>query len=221
MKSLLVTVLFSCSAYFLFAQTPEVDVYEKKDGNTTLVMARNTGKSEYKVKITVNSEGMDVTPSSVVEATLPGGFMKEMARITPRPGETWSYSYDVAITRTLMTKTEQGNQASDPNQQTVSTSAGEPKTVAAKPQLSEADIILYAKPGCSRCTYAKKQLNNLGIKFLEIDTHSDSPEVPNMWSQMRQQGFTGGSVTMPVIRVNGTYHYDIKDLGGFIQKLKT
>lgn len=222
MKSLIVTLLFSCCTLFVLAQKPEVDVYEKKDGNKTLIMARNTGKSDYKVKITIHSEGMDVIPSNVVEVSLPGGFMKEMATITPRPGETWSYSYDVAITRTVSnTKTVEPKQSSDPNLETVSASAGAPVSVSATPELSDAAIILYAKPGCSRCTYAQKQLNSLGIAFVEINTHSDSPEVPNMWSKMREQGFTGGSVTMPVIRVKGTYHYDIKDLGGFIQKLKS
>ena len=66
----------------------------------------------------------------------------------------------------------------------------------------------------------EKKLDGLNIQYLEIDTHSESPEVNNMWAQMREQGFGGGSVTMPVIRVNGKYHYDIKDLDGFVQKLK-
>ena len=215
----LVAFLFASVSY---AQNSEVEVYEKKEGDKTLIMARNIGKSEYKVKVTIKSEGMDVSPSSVVEVSLPAGFMKEMARVTPRPGELWSYSYDVAISRTVSkTTTTPASTPDAPKQTTTATTTTTPKTVKASPILSDAAIILYAKPGCGRCTFAKKHLNNLGIAYEEVDTQSDSPEVPNMWTQLRNQGFKGGSVTMPVIRVNGQYHYDIKDLEGFIGKLKS
>ncbi len=205
---------------FSFAQKKDVEVYEKKEGDKIHVIARNTGKTDYKVKVTITSEGMDVSPSPVVEALVPAGYMKEMATITPRPGEGWSYSYDVSITQTIV-KTP-ANSSTTPSIQPKSpeTTTITQTTPAPGPALSNADIMLYAKPGCGRCTYAKKQLTSLGIEFLEIDTHSKSPEVPNMWAQMQNQGFAGGSVTMPVMRVNGKYHYDIKDLEGFINKLK-
>ena len=212
----LVTFLFASASY---AQKSDVEVYEKKDGNKTLIMARNTGTSEYKVKVTIKSEGMDVLPSSIVEVSLPGGFMKEMASVTPRAGELWSYSYDVAISRTV-SKTTTATPTPETQKQTTTTAAV-PKTIPASPVLSNAPIILYAKPGCGRCSFAKKQLNNLGVAYEEVNTQSDSPEVSNMWSQLREQGFKGGSVTMPVIRVNGQYHYDIKDLESFIGKLKS
>jgi glutaredoxin len=67
----------------------------------------------------------------------------------------------------------------------------------------------------------KKEMNAKGIAYEEIDISSTSPEVNNMWKQLRDGGFTGNSVTMPVVRVNGQYHYDIKDLMGFVGKLKS
>src|SRR5688572_27748867 len=211
MKSLVVTCFSLFIASFLFAQKPDVEVYEKKDGEKTLIIARNTGKVESSVKVSITSEGMDIVPSPVVEATVPPGYMKEMATITPRPGETWSYSYDVAITQPITkpaVKPVTPGTATSPASKPQTTATGQ-QTNTADPALSNAAIILYAKPGCGRCTYAKKQLTSLGIEFLEIDTHSSSPEVPNMWAQMRDQGFKSGSVTMPVIRVEGKYYYDI------------
>lgn len=207
---------------FISGQKPDVEVYEKKDGEKTILIARNTGEAEATVKVTITSQGMDVTPSSVVESMIPGGFMKEMAVLVPRKGELWSYSYDVSIRRTVSKPADPASPPSPPKSSAVSTSGSTPQQLSAPaPKLSDAEIILYAKPGCGRCTFAKKQLNSLGIKYVEVDTHSDSPEVPNMWAQMRNQGFKGGSVTMPVIRVNGKYHYDIQDIGGFINKLKS
>jgi len=212
-------LLFSA---LLVAQKPDVEVYEKKDGEKTMLIARNTGEAEATVKVTITSEGMDVTPSSVVESKIPGGFMKEMAVLVPRKGELWSYSYDVSIRKTVSKPAEPSTPPSPPKTSAVSTTSTTPQQLSAPaPGLSDAEIILYAKPGCGRCTFAKKQLNSLGIQYVEVDTHSDSPEVANMWSQMRNQGFKGGSVTMPVIRVDGKYHYDIQDIGGFINKLKS
>ncbi len=221
---ILVSVLsFGFSA---FAQKQDVEVYEKKEGDKVIVMARNTGTCDYKVKVTITSEGMDVNPSSVIEVNLPAGFMKEMATITPRPGTTWSYGYDVTITQ-LLTKapatpsTPASPKAPTATKQTTSgTTTLELKEAAPVPTLSTADIILYAKPGCGRCTLVKNQFVSLGIKHEEVNTQSSSPEVANMWAQLRNQGFSGGSVTMPVIRVNGKYHYDIKNLQEFVDKLK-
>ena len=212
--------LLLCSV-ITFAQNKDVEVYEKKEGDKVIIMARNTGTADYSVKVNIKSQGMDVLPSASVEATVPGGFMKEMATITPRPGEIWSYGYDVSIMQTMakpVTKTT--TTTTQPGQSTTLKTDVNPQAKVEAPALSDAPVILYAKPGCGRCTYAKKQLNALGIKYLEVDTQSNSPEVPNMWSQLRNQGFTGGSVTMPVIRVNGTYHYDIKDMDGLINSIK-
>lgn len=221
--SLLFILAFSLTT--VFAQKADVEVYEKKDGDKVIIVARNTGQSDYNVKVTITSEGMDVLPSSVVEAKVPAGYMKEMATITPRAGMTWTYGYDVTMTQ-LLTKSTVKTDASKPTapttQKTTTTAnPTPPKQAAPASALSDAKIILYSKPGCGRCTIAKNQLTSLGIKFDEVNTQSGSPEVNNMWSQLRNQGFTGGSVTMPVIRVDGKYHYDINNLQDFVAKLKS
>ncbi|MEO5905241.1 MAG: glutaredoxin [Saprospiraceae bacterium] len=222
-------LVFTILSFFLFiglvSSQKEIDVYEKKDGNKTILVARNTGKTDYTVKITITSEGMDVKPSSTVEATIPAGMMKDLATITPIPGQSWTYGYDVVFSQTLKktTVTPLSNTAPAPSMpaatkesvQSIST------TPAVDPNLSTANIILYSKPGCGRCSFAKKQLTDLGIDFEEVNTQGTSPEVNNMWTQLRNSGFKGGSVTMPVIRANGKYHYDIQDLNSFISKLKS
>ena len=60
-----------------------------------------------------------------------------------------------------------------------------------------------------------------GIVYEEVDVNSGSPDVINMWKQLRDGGFTGESVTMPVVKVNGKLHYNIKDLTGFVGSLKS
>ncbi|HZV68727.1 MAG TPA: glutaredoxin [Saprospiraceae bacterium] len=233
--------ILSIFSFFLFISTgftqkQDVEVFEKKEGNKVLVMARNTGKAEYSVTLTITSKGMDVTPSSKVETTIAAGFMKELATLVPRPGEGWEYSYDVTISQSVgktspnpgtspTTATTSPAQTREENSTTPTTTKTTTTTITPapappSPDLSKAEIILYTKPACGRCSYVKKQLTALNIPFEEYSTASTSAEINNMWTGLRNSGFTGGSVTMPVVRVKGKYYYNIKDMEGFVNDLK-
>ena len=208
------------------AQEKDIEVFEKKDGNKNIVMARNTGKVPYLVTLKINAKGMDVTPGIAVEAVVPAGYMKEMATLVPRPGESWSYGYDVSfmehITQNLQTAASPTVQkkldAPIANQAAVDN----PKATVAVPKasLSTTPIILYTQAGCGRCSYVKKELTAKGIAFDEVDVNGGTPDATNMWKQLRDGGFTGDSVTMPVVKVNGQLHYNIKDLAGFVSGIK-
>jgi glutaredoxin len=182
--------------------------------------------------VVINAKGMDVTPSTTVEAVIPGGYMKEMATLVPRPGEGWSYGYEVSfveytgeLPKTKSTSSPApGKQpassptaTSTPSQTPTATKAPDTPT---QTSLTSAPIVVYSQAGCGRCSYVKKELNTRGVKFVEIDVNSTSPEVNNMWQKLRDGGFDGDSVTMPVVRVDGEYHYNIKDLAGFVATLK-
>ncbi len=223
MKSILLFILLAQS-FVAFSQTKEIDVYEKKEGDKTIVIARNISKTDYVVSVKITSEEMDVVPSSTIEAIIPAGMMKEMATITPRAGEAWSYGFEVSYKPTTPKVTQV---PATGNSRTTTTTTKQPTSVSAPqkpaapaPNLSDANVVLYSKPGCGRCTLVKKQLTTKGIEFLEVNTQSDSPEVNNMWTQLRNNGFQGGSVTMPVVRENGRYHYNIQDLQGFVDNIK-
>lgn len=246
-----------------FGQKQDVDVFEKKEGNKVIVVARNTGKVEYAVTVNITSKGMDVLPASTVETKVGAGFMKEMATLTPRPGESWEYSYEVSISQTTSsntvtpattptpakssqntttakeikspttnkanTTTPVNTKDADPYVSNSNTSTTNTRTTtststtvpaSASGELSKADLVVYTKPGCSRCEYVKKQLKVMGIPFEEYSTASSSPEINNMWAGIRSAGFTGGSVTMPVVRTKGKYFYNIPDMQGFVEKLK-
>ncbi len=224
---LLATLLFSHSG---FAQQKDIEVFEKKDGNKNIVVARNTSKTSYMVTVVITATGMDVTPSTTVEAVIPGGYMKEMATLVPRPGEGWSYGYEVSFVEYTVALPKSSpmaspTQGSKPPATANTTPLKTPTTAKApaSPQetsLTSAPIVVYSQAGCGRCSFVKKDLTTRGVKFVEIDVNSPSPEVNNMWQQLRDGGFNGDSVTMPVVRVDGQYHYNIKDLAGFVATLK-
>jgi len=143
------------------AQQKDIEIFEKKEGNTNIVVARNIGKVSYQVTLVVNAKGMDVIPGYTVEAIIPAGYMKEMVRITPRPGESWSYGYDVSFTES----SAQASKSITPNQpdqvasNTAKTSSETttPKVPVPPPTLSTAPIIVYTQAGCGRCSFVKKE----------------------------------------------------------------
>lgn len=215
----LLTFLLLTSAGF--AQQKDIEVFEKKDGNKSIVVARNTGKVPYIVTLTIDAKGMDVTPSMKVEALIPAGYMKEMATLQPRPGESWSYGYEVAYIESI-DKNPKSPTTSQPQAETKINSTPTTTTTAApKVNLSNAAIIVYTQAGCGRCTFVKKEMTSKGIAYEEVDVNSGSPDAADMWIKLREGGFTGTSVTMPVVKVNGQLHYNIKDLNGFVEKLKS
>jgi glutaredoxin len=215
---LIVTLLLAFTS--AIAQENDIEVFEKKEGNKNIVFARNTGKVDYLVSISITAKGMDVTPGIAVEAVVPGGYMKQLATLTPRPGEAWSYGYDVSYMehtgQEVKSPSAQSAQTSSP----VTPSMGTTPPPAPQAKLSSAPIIVYTQVGCGRCSTVKKEMKAKGIAFEEVDVNSGSPEVNAMWKNLRDGGFTGDNVTMPVVKVNGQLHYNIKDLMGFVDGLK-
>jgi glutaredoxin len=217
MKRIFLLLLAFTAFGSAFAQQQPITVYEKKEGNKNFIMARNTAKVAYQVTVVIESTGMDVLPGKQIEAVVPAGHIVEIATLQPKPGEAWSYGYEVSFMETPAATP--GVTVIDGDGTTGPTTDTESRNKPATPKLSDARIILYSKPGCGRCTAVKKQMDDRKISYEIVDVNSTSPEVNNMWKQLRDNGFTGDSVTMPVVRVDGKYHYNIKDLTKFVSEL--
>jgi glutaredoxin len=214
---LLAVVLFSVS---ISAQENDIEIFEKKDGNKNIVIARNIGKVPYLVTLKIDAEGMIVSPGKEVEGIVPAGYMKELATLTPQPGVGWSYGYDVSFIEYVGQPASTPKNLSEEDSDQASQSAVEVPIPAASTDLSAAPIIVYTRDGCGRCSFVKKEMNKNQIEFEEVDINGGSDEANNMWKLLRETGFTGNTVTMPVVKINGELHYNIKDLAGFIEDIK-
>ena len=213
---LLAAVLISGSIY---AQGNDIEIFEKKDGNKNIVMARNVGKISYLVTLNIKAEGMIVSPGIEVEGVVPAGYMKELATLEPKPGVSWSYGYDVSFIeyRGASTTTSTNSKEAVLNSSDADVEVPIP---SGQTDLSDAPIIVYTREGCSRCSFVKKEMKKNQIEFEEVDVNGGSAEADNMWKLLRDTGFTGNTVTMPVVKINGELHYNIKDLAGFIGEIK-
>ncbi len=203
-----------------FGQEHDIEIFEKKEGNQNIVMARNIGKVSYLVTLNIEAEGMIVNPGIKVEAVVPPGYMQSLATLEPKPGVGWSYGYDVSFVEYVgeLPTPEKDKLASD--QSTETNSSVEVPVPPATASSTDAAIVVYTRQGCGRCSFIKKELKKKEIAFAEVDVNSGVPEADDMWKLLRESGFTGTSVTMPVVKVRGELHYNIKDMNAFINDLE-
>ncbi len=81
------------------------------------------------------------------------------------------------------------------------------------------ELMVFTQKGCSRCEYTIDFLKTKGIKFTEYPTE-DNANNSKMWSLVEQTAKSEvNNLKMPVIIVDGTAHYSIKNLEEFLEKL--
>jgi pathogenesis-related protein 1 len=77
-------------------------------------------------------------------------------------------------------------------------------------------IEVYTMEGCGRCAYTIEYLNEKNIQYTEFSTSNDENN-SKMWNILYATNkYKGGSITMPVVVINGEVNYNIKDLKGFL-----
>ena len=59
-------------------------------------------------------------------------------------------------------------------------------------------ITIYSKPNCMSCEFAKKYLNEKGVKFKEINVFEDK--------EAMQYLLNGGYSQLPVVDIEGEFH---------------
>src|SRR6476659_589344 len=74
------------------------------------------------------------------------------------------------------------------------------------------DLIVFFRPGCSRCETFRMMLDENCIPYTSVDMSTDDPRIPQMWKDIQNQGFNGGTIHYPVIRHHGIVIWDMIDM---------
>jgi len=86
---------------------------------------------------------------------------------------------------------------------------------------TSAQLTIFTKPGCGRCAYTIEYLKTNSIAYTEYST-SDKSNNAKMWSTLRDSGkFKGGSISMPVVVMNGETYYSIPNLKEFTESISS
>jgi|WetSurMetagenome_2_1015567.scaffolds.fasta_scaffold324727_2 hypothetical protein len=82
------------------------------------------------------------------------------------------------------------------------------------------DLIVFFRPGCSRCETFRMMLDENCIHYTSVDMSTDDPRIPQMWKDIQIQGFNGGTIHYPIIRHHGKVIWDMIDMNAFIERLQ-
>lgn len=224
--SVFIFMLFSFSS---FAQNA-IELVEEKTDKGIVLTAVNTTDQSVEVILTLNSSGFGLKKEEKFVEVIDAKAKIEMVTLVPMPGRNCTYSANVAYS----SKTEAPvTQRVTTTRKTTTTSAPVAKqsTPAAKKQVAQKakpenpmtgkkGIVVYSKNGCGRCDYVTKYLSDNNIPFTDLNITTDKEADDQMGKVLFANGFKGGSFTTPVITVDESVHYNIKDLKSFLAKLK-
>jgi len=94
-----------------------------------------------------------------------------------------------------------------------------PDTSITSAKADSTTLIVFFRPGCSRCESFIKLLIEKNIRYTSIDMSTDDPRILQMWKDIQTEGFNGGTIRYPIIRYQGTVIWEMIDMNAFIESL--
>ena len=188
----------------VFAQKQDVEIITSENENiTTLVAKNNSDKKKFKINLALETQGYKVTPGPPYEVVVGPGDSVDIVKLVAKIGEPQSLGYKISYTTV-------GGQSS------LAANIPEDKVQA---QFANSAIVIFTKDTCTKCAYAKKKMNELGITFKELPLE-DNENSELMWSALFNQGFDTNTIGTPVFAIKGKIKYNITDMDKFIKDLE-
>jgi glutaredoxin len=209
--------------YSAFAQKGTIIVEEVKSDTTIVLIGKNTSDQDQKIDFQLTSSGVKLSRKKSFSDTIPANAEIELIRMSPQPNKQWSYSYKHS--HRVIQKEPPVSQppATHPQPADDQRKVKAISPIVTEPTLSEIDpdkIIVFTKDGCGRCDASVKFLKQHHIEFEELNMKKKDNE-EELKRYLFGSGFQGGQFTTPLIVAKGEVHYNIKDLQGFLEGLKT
>ncbi|MDF1694365.1 MAG: glutaredoxin family protein [Saprospiraceae bacterium] len=164
-----------------------------------VVIATNNEADDYDVTIILDTKGFGLKRNHTVTKRIEANETTEVGRFQKKRKRKASFKYSYTLKKIFSeTKGSENNNLHPVKGLTV-----------------------YTKNGCGRCTKTISFLEANNIIFTEKNTTTDKQHDKELSTVLFGNGFKGGSFTTPVIVLDGDVHYSIKNLGSFLEKLKS
>ncbi|MEM9544347.1 MAG: glutaredoxin domain-containing protein [Bacteroidota bacterium] len=192
-------------------------VIEAKDmGSEVVLMATNNEDSDVTVTVELDAKGYDVGNTNKIEVLIPKKQTIEVGRYKRDKSETASFQYGYSLTKTTKSSKKSTQRSS-------SSTLTEVKNFELDdPALSSAKgVSVYSINKCGRCNYTVEFLESNNIAFVEKNMDQNDEYNAEAFRYLEASGFGGGSFRTPLIVHDGKISYNIKDLKGFLNELKS
>ena len=242
-KSLVVLAFLVLVVGFLFAQE-DILLDKVEEGHRTLIYAINKTEDFQEVRLELSLEHVEIDRLMPIVDTIEPGERRKLVVLTPDHLKKWKYNttYTSRVVDSVVATAPQHAAEEKVHQIVVQSSSSKigsfsapidpddgpvPDKYLDKPMSSDeppvkevtSDIILYGQKGCPRCAQTKKMLDEKGIAYKYMDIGINKKAQTAMQTAMFENGFEGGTFTLPVLVTGDTAYYSIKDLNGLVEKL--
>jgi glutaredoxin len=199
-------------------QDSDVQLSQRVEADTVILLAENTSERDLDLALTLKTRGFGRMPSEKITAFLPADSTVELIglQVTPGKDQTISTEYRYTHRRSSAPKLKQRAELPPPPPESISQPVPAEKVRTNYEVPSEGEIIVYTQAGCPRCAATVRFLKSNRIKFTELDADKHNQQ---MFSLLRDAGFEGNQIQMPVVHVADGVFYNIKDLTGFLETL--
>lgn len=203
MKSFVFLFLFL--NFVMSAQKDDIEIVEERSPNQIKLFGVNNTSEELELTFNLDIIGFTTEEKLPVKSVLKPGQKQFLVTLTAPKGVQCQYNSSISYKKL---------KKNNPN-----TSATNHKKTTGV-QINPSKINVFTMDGCARCEYVINYLKEKKIPFLELNTTFHLPNNDLMFEKLREAGFKGENVRMPVVVYKNKVDYNIKDLQEFVKGLK-
>ena len=199
MKHVLSLLLLFIIPLSVFSQD-EVEVFQKEDGNKTMIVGKNNIDEAIEITLEVSFKGFnteDVFPKKII---LQGKEEKTLATLFCPPKTACEYGTSISYKK-----------VNKPNKKVTRTTGV---------QINPTKVNVFTKDDCARCAYVIEAFEKNKVVFLELNTTIAPSNNDLMFEKLKEAGYTKNNIQMPVVVHEGKVYYNISDLKSFVEKFK-
>lgn len=215
-------------SFVTYGQDGPIEVVSvEQDGQYILTGKNSSPDQDLEVNISITSTGFGLPGLKTITVVIPANSDKELIVMTPEPNKDASYSIEYGYKTTSKSITqskpsiskEKSDKAIDVRRKSA---ANNPKHLQDhNPLFKRKGIYVYSKKGCGRCNFVTKFLKENDIEFVYRDITDNKTHNDELTQVLFSNDFKGGSFTTPVVTIDNELFYNIKDLPGFLEGIKT
>lgn len=186
--------------FALNIQAVDLQFNEKQVGNKKIIVCKNSSNKDYEIIFSYSSSGHTVSATSPVKQIVKAYTEREIITFTPIKGVGGSIQMNYTYKEIRKSRAKE--------------------SVAYHSNPNFNGITVFGKNYCGRCDYFMKELRKSNLRFSELNIDTSQSDEDLMWEKLQSSGFNGKSITTPVVVVDNQIYYNIKDLKGFLARLK-
>ena len=190
----------------LNAQKQDIEIEEERDATQIRLFAVNNTTDDLDLTFHLDISGFTINEKLPIIVVLNPNVRQYLVTLTAPKGVRCQYNSSISYKK--IKKQAPSDSNAGKNTKTTGT------------QINSTKINVFTMNGCARCAYLIKYLQDNKIPFLELNTTIHQPNNDLMFEKLKETGFKGKNVQMPVIVNKGKVDFNIKNIQEFVKSMK-